>query len=163
MKRALMLAAAVLVPFALLLAVGFFLLAQRPSTAPELNGPAASPQPPPQPSAQPSPQPPAAPRPVPPRVDEQPTPALASVGPLVKQCFEDTRAHLHQPQKLTVLYDTTAAGAFANVEIAQFTWSDPQLTACILDSFEDARFDGGLPPLARQSWTFTFSPVEPGH
>ena len=90
-------------------------------------------------------------------------PALAAVDRLVRQCFDDASDRIHEPQRVTVTFGTTDAGRFENVAIKKSSWPDPQVTACVIDSFEEARFESAGRPLRRQSHTFTFSPAHAGH
>ena len=89
-------------------------------------------------------------------------PALAAVEPLVRQCFDDARDRVHEPQRVTVTFRTTASGLFENVVIKKSSWPDPLVAACVLDSFEEARFVSTGRASRIQAHTFTFSPADAG-
>ena len=185
MKRGLIIAAAVLIPFSVLIALGFSSLHDPPTLAappppiqpaivlPQPERPLAPPPPvlvaapplhPPLPEVQPF-------RAVPLDPDTPPAvvaelkrkPIIAAVDPLVRQCFKDAADVIHEPQTITVTFSTNDAGRFEDVVIRSSSWQDPQLEACVIDSFEDATFEAPAHILRRQSHTFTFSPVDPRH
>ncbi len=184
MKRGVLIALAVLAPFAGLIALGFWLLGGPVAvTVP----PPAAPAPPPVVVAAPVPQPaplaapavavaPAVVAPVdaglPDDDDDEPPrevldalsrrPGLAGVERLVRQCFDDARDRVRTTQRVTVTYETTDGGRFENVVVKRSTWPDPQIAACVLDAFEESRFELPGKPLRHQAYTFTFSPADAG-
>ena len=150
MKRELIIAAAVLVPFAVLVALGFYFMPDRP------------------PSFIPTPSPPGAlPRggegtavaaPVPDAAVQRPpfTPELeaplTAVLPEVQRCFADQ--HLARAREVKVHFTPTPDGGFSDVKIDDT--QDPYLSACLEDVFAEVRFH----PDGRQTWqpaTHTFS------
>ena len=178
MKRGAMIAIAVLVPFVLLIAIGFSLLKDPPPVElpplPARVALAPLPEPPPQlerpaplavPRAPPPPSPPTLPaEDPPPEVLEALArkPALATVERRVRQCFDDAKDRVREPQRVTVTYAVTDGGHFEDVVIVKSSWPDPQVTACVVDSFEAAQFESPARPSHRQSYTFTFSPAAAG-
>ena len=89
-------------------------------------------------------------------------PILQLIDRLIGQCFTDARERFTEPQRVTVTFNTTLAGGFESVGVGRGSWQDPQLTACILDSLEEARFESPGYALRRQAHTFTFSPADAG-
>ena len=188
MKRHLLIALAVLVPFAGLVAFGFSLLKDPPPMtfpAPEVHY--APPPPPPAPvplrvepiRALPPPlptavqvvaPPPPAPPPVvaamkpPPELsaDAKRLPIIAAVEPMVMQCFKDVAENVREPLRVTVAFNTTIEGGFESVVLKKTSWQDPNLIACIIDSFEDAHFEPSELRQKRQSYTFTFGVPDAG-
>lgn len=185
MRRAAWIAAAVLAPFAGLVALGFSLEDEQPRSSlppPELRlepaPPAPAPAPsPPAPAARPSPPP--LPLAIPvvappqegPEVKPPPQelsdearriPMLAAVEPLVQQCFKDVAERVREPLQVAVAFDTTAAGGFESIVIKKASWQDPHLAACIIDAFEDARFEPSGLVVRRQVRTFTFPRADGG-
>ena len=181
MKRLLFIAVAILLPFAALVVLGFWMLLEPgPVVAPaETATPSAEAAMDPPPSA-PAPKSPVGapsslgpkaalrlPPLVPPLAAEvleelRRKPWLFTVDHMVRQCFADVADRYREPQKVTVMFTCNAAGTFDSVVIKQSSWQDPMLDACILDSFEEARFDPGEGGTRRQSHTFTFSPADAG-
>lgn len=182
MRRLLLLALAVLVPFAALIAFGFSLLKDPPPISlpiaelplPVVPPPTAAPPVAPPPPARP-------PLPVdvvvvaPPNPDEPPghppplDPAraqrvamLAAIEPLVHQCFKDLSERVREPLRVTVTFNTTADGRFEGAMIKRASWPDPHLAACITDSFEDASFEGTGTALRRQVHTFAYDRPDAG-
>jgi hypothetical protein len=184
MKRALLIALGVLVPFAALVALGFSMLRDPLSPAPEpvpatvpvhvpVNdpGPGPGPVPEPEPAAVPAPVPAAAavPAPVPAPVavepataDEPRKPMLEAVRPAVQQCFLDVGERMPAPQKLAVVFDTNPDGTFANVHVKKSSWPDPHLAACVIDAFEETRFEATGTTLRRHAHTFVFTAPDAG-
>ena len=151
-------AAAVLVPFAALVAFGFWQLKNSPTVVqpPTALGIEPSPRPAPAPVALPKPQ----------GIETQPPRpevfSLTRVEPLVHQCFQDVAGRVREPIEVTVSFDTTAEGGFERVVIDKTSWQDPHLMACILDSFEDAPIDRKNLLQGRQTHTFTFNRPDAG-
>ena len=186
MTRHVLIALAVLVPFAALVALGFSQLKDPPPLALPAQTvrdeppppPPAAPRiepvrvlPPPLPTvvqvvAPPAPAPPPIAAPVlpPPELspDAKRLPIIAAVEPLVQQCFRDMAEHVREPLRVTVAFNTTTEGGFESVVLKKTSWQDPNLTACILDSFGDAHFEPGGVALKRQSYTFTFAGPDGG-
>lgn len=190
MKNGLLIALAVLVPFAALVALGFGLLKDPPpvevheyrapppvmpvhDAPPKVNlgGPmrhaldvSVDVKPPPPPPPPPAPAPPAPPPPPPVELSEEAKklPVVAAVEPLIMQCFKDIAGHAKEPMRVTVSFEPTAEGGYANVVIKKISWPDPNLSACVLDSFLDAHFQPTGFPLRRQSRTFTYGYTDGG-
>lgn len=182
LQRGLLIAALVLVPFAALVAFGFSLLKDPPPIVlQEVRLPPPAPivaeviepvrpvvplRPPlPIEVAVVAPPNPAEPEPAP--VDLSPQvkrlPMIASVQPMVHQCFLDISERVREPMRVTVGFNTTAEGSFESVVIKKVSWQDPHLIACIQDSFEEARFEPSGFVLRRQTHTFTFAGPDAGH
>jgi hypothetical protein len=47
-------------------------------------------------------------------------------------------------------------GTYGGVVIKKASWPDPHLASCVLDAFEDARFEPTGFTVKRQTRTFTF-------
>lgn len=186
MKRHLLTALAVLVPFAGLVALGFSLLKDPPPLVlpaqtvryepqevapppePPRRAPPTRPLPPPLPTAvqvvaPPPPAPPAA-EPKAPELSAEAKrlPIIAAVEPMIQQCFRDVSERVQEPMRVTVAFNTTVEGGFENVVLKKTSWQDPNLTACIIDSFEDAHFQPSGFALKRQTYTFTFAAPDGG-
>lgn len=184
MRRHLLIASLVLIPFAGLVAFGFSLLKDPPPIA--LPTPAVryvpqvavEPEPPAVPVPVPAPAPVEVPvaapvvvapppePPPPPQPELSPEakrlPIIAAVEPLVMQCFRDMTDRVREPLQVTVSFNATGNGRFENVVLKKTSWQDPHLTACVLDSFADAHFEPGGAALKRQSYTFTFAVPDGG-
>jgi hypothetical protein len=179
MKRGAWVALAVLVPFALLIAIGFSQLKDPPAVV--LPPPKPAPLPPPvvaehhpvevvKPIAPPPVEVKAAPSSEP--GVEAPTaemleelakdPMLADVTPMVTQCFLDAKDRTREPQRVTITYGISDAGRFEHVQLKKSSWADPQIDACVLDSFEDAHPVAPLRRGKHLAHTFTFSPADAG-
>ena len=87
---------------------------------------------------------------------------VASVEPLVQQCFRDASDRLREPLKVTVAFSTTAEGGFEGVVIKRASWQEPQLSACVIDAFEDARFEPSGLVTRRRTHTFSFAGLDGG-
>ena len=155
MRRELIIAAAVLVPFAVLVAAGFYFSPDPPGVVEQVE------------QAE-SPLPPrgegqgegrtavdaAVPAPLPPFPPELQAP-LTAVLPEVQRCFADQ--HLKRAREVKVHFTPTPDGGFTQVTIDN--QQDPYLTACLEDVFAEVRFH----PDGRQTWqpathTFSFDP-----
>ena len=181
MKRYVLLALVVLAPFAGLVLFGFSLLKDPPPFVlpepvvrleppppplpprpePVSPKPVLRPGPPPLPIAVEvvaPPPPPPAPIIAPPilSADARRLPIIASVEPMVQQCFRDMADRVREPMRVTVAFNTTDEGKFDSVVLKKTSWQDPALTACIIDSFQDAHFEPSGVVLRRQSYTFSF-------
>jgi protein TonB len=185
--RHLLIALAVLVPFAGLVALGFSMMKDPPPMV--FPSPVVRIEPPPEPAPEPPRPEPIRPMPPPLPIEVQvvappPPPAaapvvvakrftdlspeakrlpiIAAVEPMVMQCFRDVTDHVREPMSVTVAFNTTLEGKFDSVVLRKTSWQDPNLTACIIDSFEDAHFEPGGVALRRQSYTFTFAGPDGG-
>ncbi len=182
MRRHLLIAVAVLLPFTALVWLGFWLLKDAPSVVPapavRMEPPvAARPHDPPSPRAL-VPEPirplplaleiaplvmqPRSPREIAPSPELSPEakrlPMLAAVEPLVQQCFMDVSDRVRVPIEVMVSFNATSSGGFENIVIKKTSWQDPQVSACIIDAFEDAHFEPSGLTMRRQAYTFTFVP-----
>ena len=178
MKRLLLIAAAVLVPFGLLVAWGLSALQDDPVALSPLPVPeaavVAAPEPPPvvrvevaapapAPAVQPAPAPAPAPEPAPP---EPPAPDEAALraavvdqlNPVVHVCFLEMNDRLRQAIRVSATFNTTEAGTLNNVRVKMKS-ADPYVVACVQDALEGAVLDKarGLPRGAMRH-TFTFDP-----
>lgn len=172
MKRLLLIAAAVLLPFAALVAWGLSALDPEPVALPP---PVAEPAPMPvepvpvaraaPPAAPPQPQP--APEPVP---EEPPPPpptdeatirqaVVDQLNPVVHLCFLDTNEKLRQAIRIAATFETSETGALYNVRVKMKS-ADPYLVACVQDALEGSVLDKarGLPQ-GTMRHTFTFDPT----
>jgi hypothetical protein len=175
-----LIALAVLAPFAGLVALGFSLLQDPPPlTFPEQTVRALPPpppvpapvplrvgpirvEPPPLPIAVQVVAPPAPPAPTLLSPEAKRLPIIAAVEPMVQQCFRDLADQVREPMRVTIAFNTTLEGSFESVVLKKTSWQDPNLTACILDSFADAHFEPSGLALKRQSYTFTFAGPDGG-
>lgn len=143
MKRALLVAAGVLLPFSVLVAVGF-------STAP-----------PPQPRADEAParaqertHPPPATQNQSQTNENQPSTVpvpLRALMPELNQCFRD---HPRDAHPVRVTLTPTAAGTFEGVQVEE---QNPYLQACLVDVFAEGRWNpGGAEALDPIDYTFSF-------
>lgn len=186
MKRALLIAVLVLVPFGALVWLGFSMLNEppplvlpeprhfaspTPMVAPvpiagpvrkalEVSVPVRAPERQPQ-SLAAAVSPPAEP-PAPVLPAEPTDPFTASVEPLVQQCFKDVSDRVKDPMRVTVAFDVTAGGGFSGVVVKKASWPDPHLAACIIDAFEDAKFEPSGLQVKRQTRTFAFGYSDAG-
>lgn len=164
MRRELAIVLGVLVPFAVLLALAFFVFRGAPP-------PPLQPEPEPLPTrATPPPparEPPAAvvlvtPDAGVPAAPPQPIPKelaapLAAVTPEVMLCFRDQRAHQRDVQRLEVRFTPTADGGFAGVKVPSS--ANPWVTACIEDVFDELHFaPTGAETFQPAAFTFVFDP-----
>ena len=173
MKRLLLIAAAVLLPFAALVAWGLSALEREPIALPPpaVIEPAPLPEPQPSPIARAAPPPPP-PQPAPPPPEEPPPPAppptdeatirqavVDQLNPAVHLCFLDTNEKLRQSIRLSATFDTTETGALYNVRVKMKS-ADPYLVACVQDALEGSVLDKarGLPQ-GTMRHTFTFDPT----
>lgn len=161
MKKPLLIAALVLVPFAALVAAGLLWLetevpklpvsaVAEPAPLPQPAPPerAEPPRPPPPIAAVPAPEPatpaPAVAPPAPvevarpdgprPEDDEPLPPGYERVKALVDTCFQDHKEQMREVQQVTVV---RAANRPDHVRVRS-TWQDPQFIACIEDAMHDA-------------------------
>jgi hypothetical protein len=188
-KRALLIALLVLVPFGALVALGFSMLKEPPppplpdrslfpnqgtplkvgsalqaALAPDASAPAPI-------ALLPIPERPLLPLPAPtaPPPEEEPVapavpadPVTAGVEPLIQQCFRDVADRVKGPIRVTVAFDPTPGGGYTGVVVKKASWPDPHLTACITDAFEDAKFEPTGFAVRRQTRTFTFGYADAG-
>ncbi len=175
MKRLVLIAAAVLVPFGLLVAWGLAALGDEP---PPLPPPARVEPAPPAPAVVESPPvarvpPPPAPQPAPPPEpppEEPPPPGprdeatvraavVDQLNPVVHICFLEMNDRLKQSIKVVTSFDTTETGALTNVSVKMKS-ADPYVVACVQDALEGATLDQarGLPN-GTMRHTFSFNPA----
>ncbi|MBL8954435.1 MAG: hypothetical protein JNK82_26895 [Myxococcaceae bacterium] len=175
MKRLMLIAAAVLVPFAVLVGWGLSALSDTPPPVPVSSRPA---QPPPLPTvvqAEPPPAPragriePAAEAPVEPPPPVEPTPpepravepkaaVVKQLEPLVNLCFIDDSARLRQVVRVSTVFEPMPDGTLSRVQV-RMMGADPYVTACVQDALEGARLS--LPQGMSQGsmrHTFIFNP-----
>lgn len=163
--------AGVLVPFGLLLVIGFWLTsAERPpgEAPPPPSGQRAAPPPPalvrdaPPRVTAPVPPPPLAPADAGPpapageaTVDRRPeeTPegleaALEVLRPAVRRCVDDRREHAPELIRLEVRFRARPDGRFEGYRLESRTWQDPYFEACVEDAFEELTYQpsGDEPP-----------------
>lgn len=179
MKRLLLIAAAVLLPFAALVAWGLSALEREPIALPP---PAVEPMP--LPSAEPAPAPAPIVRAPPPAAavapsaapveaprEEPPPPApptdeatirqavVDQLNPAVHLCFLEQNDRLRQPIRISATFDATETGALSNVRVKMKS-ADPYVVACVQDALEGSVLDKarGLPQ-GTMRHTFTFDPT----
>lgn len=164
MRRELAIVLGVLVPFAVLLALGF-LFFRGASPSPQLLTDAPTPTPGTQ--AAPSVTAPpagvvvvedagASPTSSPPVPKELAAP-LAAVTPEVMLCFRDQRAHQRDVQRLEVHFTPTPDGGFAAVKVPSS--GNPWVTACVEDVFDELHFaPTGAETFRPATFTFVFDP-----
>lgn len=172
MKRLLLIAAAVLLPFAALVAWGLWALESEPVALPVMPVvepapmpvepqpvPVARAAPPPAPLPQPPPEEPAPPA-APPTDEATVRQAVVDqLNPAVHLCFLDTNDKLRQAIRVSATFDTTETGALSNVRVKMKS-ADPYLVACVQDALEGSVLDTarGL-PRGTMRHTFTFDPT----
>lgn len=167
MKKELLIAAGVLVPFAVLVALGFRYAAPEPGPVAPGAIPVAPPALP-KPSTPAAPAPVAAPRavgeldagrsPEPPAWPRALAAPLAAVAPEVHRCFADARERLRAPVTTKVRFTPTRDGGFAGVAI-ETTAPDPWMKACVEDVFEEVRYaPSGAETFEPAEHTFSFDP-----
>ncbi len=168
MRRHVLVAISVLVPFLVLVLLGFSLMKEPPPIvlpAPVVQLPVL---PPPEPviAVRPPPPPPVVVAPPPPPVplsrEAKRLPVIAGVEPLVMQCFHDMADRLREPLRVTVQFNTTLEGGYEGAVIKQASWQDPMLSACVLDAFADAKFEPTGLTMRRQTYTFAFGEEDAG-
>lgn len=170
MRRELLIAAGVLVPFGVLVVLGFHFSAPEPLPVEPGALPVAV-TPPPAPAAAPPappidvvprPPPPAPPppaKPVAPAVAPALAAPLAALTPEVHRCFDDARARLKAKVSTTVRFTPTRDGGFAEVSL-ETTAPDPWLRACVEDVFEEVRYTpAGAETFTPAVHTFSFDPL----
>lgn len=82
---------------------------------------------------------------------------LRAVSAEVQRCFDDQRAHLHEPQRLEVRFTPTADGGFAGVIVS--ATANPYLSACVEDVFDEVRWQPtGVETFQPATHAFTFEP-----
>lgn len=152
MKRGLLVAALVLVPFAALVVLGFLfslgdapvvlpdepLVPEPPARATRLSGPPAA-------AASPTP---------PPAVTGAAAPALLTPFlPALGRCFSDNGLHGHVHLRFTPQRD----GGFSGVAVDQNSTQSPYVAACVEDVLQSARFEPSPgPDYAPVDFTFSF-------
>ena len=180
-RREWLVLAGVLIPFAILVAVGLHYTAG--SAAPPAPGAYAvnTPQPPPPPipdvphaSAPPVVVAPAkdamAAAPVtyagPPAENVAPTglaedtppgleAALTALRPAVRQCFDDARAHATSRVEVRVRFTVTPDGHFTGYQLVSRSWQDPYFEACVEDVFDEVTYTpSGREPTGAVTHTF---------
>lgn len=161
MRRELLIIAGVLVPFFVLVALG--LLVER-SPAPEAvvlasdSGVEGAPGPT---SLAQAPAPHPSPREDGGAVEALPrelAAPIAAVTPEVLRCFDDHRAHLHEPQRLEVRFTPLPDGGFGGVLVA--THPNPWVSACVEDVFDEVGFaPTGAETFQPARHTFVFDPA----
>ncbi len=172
MRRELLIAAAVLVPFGVLVALGFY-FSTPAAPAPQPGAIAlAPPAPPPVQPATPRDDaevqvdsgPPrvavvtSAPRPVDPGWPAALAAPLAAIAPEVHRCFADERARLRETVTTRVRFTPTRDGGFSGVAV-ETTTQDPWLRACVEDAFDEVRFaPTGAELFVPAEHTFGFDP-----
>ncbi|MDP3504157.1 MAG: hypothetical protein Q8S33_27715 [Myxococcales bacterium] len=165
MRRELAIVLGVLVPFAVLLALAFFVFRGAPlPPQPEPDRPLPTRATPPTPARAP----PAAvvvvaaPDAGAPAAPPQPLPKelaapLAAITPEVMLCFRDQRAHQRDVQRLEVRFTPTADGGFAGVKVPSS--ANPWVSACIEDVFDEMHFaPTGAETFQPAAFTFVFDP-----
>lgn len=164
MRRELAIVLGVLVPFAVLLALAFFVFrGAPPPPLPEAARPLPTRDTPPPPPREPpeaviaaAPDagvPAAVPQPIP----KELTAPLAAVTPEVMLCFRDQRAHQRDVQRLEVRFTPTADGGFAGVKVPSS--ANPWVSACIEDVFDEVHFaPTGAETFQPAAFTFVFDP-----
>lgn len=140
MKRELLVAAGVLLPFAVLVAVGFHYSGRPP---PEKDVPLEPVVAPPVENQR---------APALPQVPEPTVPApFRAVMPEINQCFRD---HLKAAHPVQVRVTPTAAGGFEAVQVDE---QNPYLEACLVDVFAEGRWTpDGTEALEPIHYTFSF-------
>ena len=148
MRREFVIAAGVLVPFAVLVVAGFYFMPDRPPSFIAVQKQLA-----------PHPDPPVPARlpvvdagVVAPSLPLELEAPLTAVLPEVQRCFADQ--HLARAREVKVHFTPTPDGGFSEVKIDGT--QDPYLSACLEDVFAEVRFH----PDGRQTWqpaTHTFS------
>lgn len=143
MRRELAIAAGVLVPFAVLVALAFHFA---PSVAPPPPGSiAVAAHPPPSRAMKPASELDAGLLPAPAHVEPEPPPRhlaapLAAVTPHVQRCFADEPSRLRGHVDARVRFTPTADGGFTAVRVEAVSTPSPWVTACIEDAFDEVRF-----------------------
>ena len=159
MRREFIIVAAVLVPFGVLVAAGFYF---SPEPGPVVLQAAPHPDPrSPRGASPPFPADAGRGRQVPDAASEQAPgfpPELAApltaVLPEVKRCFADQR--LKRPHEVRVRFTPTRDGGFDQVEVAE---QNPYLQACLEDVFAEATWHpSGPETYTRAEHTFSFGP-----
>ena len=185
MKTVLFISAAVLIPFALIIALGFRLLPQAPADLPQsIAALAAKPtRSAPQEFQARQPEEPAPPE-MP--VEEQPeqaqeTPApptdlenerdqilqgrvlplLSDLNPKAQQCYDSLRPTEPQPVTVSVKLDILASGRISRARLVTSSWDEPRLTSCILNAIEATKTDPVGVDFVDQLHLFTLLPT--GH
>lgn len=185
MNRPLVIGAAVLVPFSLLVVWGLWwsdrptptlevppapiVLQAPPPPEPVRRAPLPSPSPPPAPVvvAEPAPPPPSEPElePAAPREGLELARAMPAAGmpqqlrTAVHQCLDDLRGRVSERVNVTVTWARTDDGTFGSPNVRS-SWQDPHLVACVEDAFREMPA-GTAPPAARTRTRFTWSPDAP--
>jgi hypothetical protein len=174
-KRLLLIAAAVLVPFTALVWWGLAAVGHEPgeaAAAPAVTpvaAPAELPAPAPAPARVEAPTaaepvaPPiaAAPEPEPaPQQADDPVRAVVveQLNPVLQPCFSDQVGRLRKKVRVSTQFDTRPDGSLTHVKVTMKS-ADPYLIACLQDALEGAHLDParGLPPGALRH-TFAFNP-----
>lgn len=167
MKREALIMAGVLVPFAVLVGLGFvFTRDEAPATP--LPVPVNVPAPVPVTVTTPTPRP-VAPAPVDAgallkvaHLEETPVPPtlvapLQAVRAEVRRCFVDASAHMHGEVKVTMRFQPTRDGGFARVQVQHTSYQDPFFTSCLEDVFQDLTFTpDGSEDFAPAEYTWVF-------
>lgn len=84
---------------------------------------------------------------------------LRAIGPEVRLCFEDRRAHVRERVRVTVGFRPTPDGGFDGVQVETAGVPDPTFGPCIEDAFEEVRFTlSGRETFQPASHTFVFDP-----
>ena len=154
MRREFIIAAAVLVPFAVLVAAGFYF--SEPSSLLPRGGEGQG-------EGKPAPvvitlikdagTPPAPPRP-PPEFPPELAAPLKAVLPEVRQCFVDQ--HLKAPHEVRVRFTPTRDGGFTGIQVDE---QNPFLAACLEDVFAEVSWHPeGPETFAPATHTFSFGP-----
>lgn len=174
MKRLFVIAAAVLVPFGVLVAWALSALGEAPPPPLPVHEPlpvpvvvarTEPPPRPPEPEPLPAPvveaaPPPAAEEPAPPPTDEAVIRAavVEQLTPQVNTCFLDTAGPLKQTVRISATFETDQAGRLHEVRVKMKS-ADPYLVACVQDTLEGATLDPakGLPKGTLRH-TFSFNP-----
>lgn len=158
MKREVIIVTAVLVPFAALVAAGFYFSPSQSTQSPLPRGgegqgegrTASAPKPEPQLPVAIAPDASPPPSPFPPELEAP----LTAILPEVRQCFRDQK--LKTRREVKVRFTPTRYGGFEKVEIDE---QNPYLQACLEDVFAEVTWH----PDGRQTWepaahTFSFDP-----
>lgn|GEM_PF-2820927 len=174
MRRHVLVALGVLVPFVALILLGFSLMKDPLPIVLPTPVVRLPPMPPPEPVPAPRPvvvvaqpvvapvAPPPPPPPLPLSAEAKRLPVIAGVEPLVLQCFRDMTDRVREPLSVTVQFNTTLEGGYEGAVIKKASWQDPMLSACILDAFADAKFEPTGMVMRRQSYTFALGDDDGG-
>ncbi len=142
MRRELLVLLGVLVPFAALVALGFWFLEAPATPGATVVNQASPPPPPPPPPPTARPPPPVVVAPIDAGEEALPEAIAAPIRALdaeFRRCFDDQRARAQGPVEVTLAFRPTPDGGFAETSLRS-SWQDPYLTACLEDVLAEVTF-----------------------